>query len=192
MIISFIGEPCVGKGTIIASVHRKLLDHRRTAILTTSDIVKKILTPEDLAEMRKSGGLFPREAELRAKLLERIEVMFAFGAEIVLLDGFPRFGDQAKWFRQNLWSYPLQVFRVMTHGDFELCRRAASRNRDEFDNGELFLARLNTQRVLIEETEKVLMAYSLPYSTIMNTHINQAVDEVMRRITLPKQVKIKE
>jgi adenylate kinase family enzyme len=118
--------------------------------------------------------------------------MYAMGAEIILLDGFPRSADQTKWLRETLWQYPISVVRVMANSDFELARRAASRNRDEFDSGEKFQQRLAVQRGLLGEVEDLIRKYGFTYTTTINDYADRAALEIVSRIKLPKPRKFKE
>ena len=179
MILCFIGMPCSGKGTIAKMVHAKLLDECRTAIIHTSDIINSIITQEDKDKM-KAGGLFPRENELRANLAETIDNMYAFGAQAIILDGFPRFDDQVRWLRQTFYASPLEFFEVRAQSDFELQKRAGVRKRDEFDEPSLFMLRLATQKRTYATAEAMIQNYGLPYHTVMNVDQNIAVDNAMK------------
>lgn len=186
MLISFIGSPCVGKGTIIKVVHEQLLERTRAGIVSTSSIVARLLTDDDKAAMIQ-GGLFPREAELRDQLYQEIERQYAFGAQVVLLDGFPRFDDQVRWLVQTFYDHPIQVFQVLAPTDFDIVRRAGQRNRDEFDRGEKLAARVAQQRMLLLGAERMIQQYALPYSSVINDYVERAVIEVMSRIKIPKE-----
>lgn len=188
MIVSFLGLTCSGKGTITKKVHEKLLDKYRVAILSSSDVVKTIITDAD-REAMQSGGLFPREPELRDAIYAQVEGMFAFGAQMVLVDGFPRFDDQVRWMRQTFYEYPLQFIEVRARDDFELTRRAAARNRDEFDVGAKFMSRLTEQRSKLASATGMILQYALPLATVINDHLDRAVAETMGRLRLPEPEK---
>lgn len=167
-----------------------MLDEFRVATITTSDIVKELLTEEDKASMA-GGGLFPREDELRAALQDRVEAVFALGAQVILLDGFPRFDDQVRWMVQNFYQYPLQVVQVLAPSDFELVRRASLRNRDEYDQQDKLLKRVAKQRELIAGVEKMIFQYNLPYTSVYNTSLDEAVSEACAKIKWPQYEKTK-
>jgi adenylate kinase family enzyme len=188
MIVCFVGLPCVGKGTIAKRIHDEMLDRGRIGIVTTSDIVRRILTDDDKEKM-KQGGLFPREAELRDQLYGDIEQQYAMGAQAVLLDGFPRFDDQVVWLVQTFYDRPLQIFNIVAPSDFDMLGRAAKRGRDEFDTDRnKAMARIVHQRGLFSGAERQILTYALPYSTIINDYVDRAVSEIMVRIKpLPKE-----
>jgi adenylate kinase family enzyme len=180
-----MGMPCSGKGTIVKALHEKLLDVYRTTVISTSDIVKKIITEED-KEIMKNGVLFPRETELRAELGYCIERVYALGTQLILLDGFPRFDDQVRWLRQTFYASPLEFYEVRAQDDFELVKRASLRNRDEFDQPEKFKQRLSEQRKLFSAAESMIQYYALPYRTIMNVDTTLAVSNAMQWINKNK------
>lgn len=183
MIISVIGVPCVGKGSIAEGLREELQHNYRTSIITTSDIISKLLTEAD-KEAMKGGGLFPREDELRSSLLDTIEVHLAFGADIIILDGFPRFDDQVKWLVQTFFQHQLYVVQVMAN-DFELIKRANARNRDEYDTGDKLLARISRQRSLLAGVDVAINKYNIPYTSVINDHLDRAVAELTTRIKGP-------
>jgi adenylate kinase family enzyme len=178
-----IGEPCVGKGTLIKAVHEKILEDAPVAVLSCGDIVRKLLTAED-REIMKNGGLFPREDPLRDEIYQTVEHMFAFGADVVILDGFPRWNDQLQWMMNN-FVYPMQAIRVMAQSDFELETRAAKRNRDEFDRPPQLWQRVAEQRARVAEMESMFGMYAIPYSTVINDHVERATAEFISRVRWP-------
>lgn len=187
MIISFIGAPCVGKGVLIKRVHERLLDQARVGLVSTSDIVKSLLTDTDVETMR-GGALFPRETELRDALYQSIERQYAMGAEAVLLDGFPRFDDQVVWMVQTFYDRPLQVFQVQAPSELHLLQRARARARDQFDTDPmLFGRRVVLQRQLLSGAEARILQYALRYSTIINDDLERATLDALSRIKIPKE-----
>jgi adenylate kinase family enzyme len=187
LILMVLGEPCVGKGTLIKAIHEKILDEAPVAILSCGDIVRNLLTDEDRESM-KQGGLFPREEPLRDAIYQTVEHMFAFGADVVILDGFPRWNDQLQWMMNN-FTYPMQAIRIMAQSDFEIERRAAQRNRDDFDRPPQLWGRVAEQRKRIAEMESMFGMYAIPYSSIINDHIARATAECIDRIKWPHRQK---
>lgn len=191
LIVSIIGVPCVGKGALIKAVQDKMLDEEPVGVVTTSDIVKHLLTDDDKKAMA-GGGLFPRETELRETLYHTINDVFAFGASTVLLDGFPRFDDQLRWLRQMFYDRNIQIVQVLATSDFEIARRAGLRNRDEFDSPIHVAQRVATQRALLGPIEQMISMYGIPYTSVINDDLDRARDELIGRIKWPsKQPKLK-
>lgn len=186
LIVSLIGVPCVGKGSLIKAVQEKMLEEEPVAVVTTSDIVKHLLTEDDKKAMA-GGGLFPREEELRDTLYHTIGDTFAFGASTVLLDGFPRFDDQLRWMRQMFYDREIQIAQVLAPSDFEIVRRAGLRNRDEFDGPERVLQRVYKQRELLGPIEQMISMYAIPYTSIINDDLERARDELIGRIKWPSR-----
>jgi adenylate kinase family enzyme len=190
MILSVIGVPCVGKGTILRDVHLKMLEEAPIGLVSASKFVQQLLTPED-KEIMKNGGLFPREEPLRDLIYEEIEKIFAFGAEVVMVDGFPRWDDQLKWMVQN-FIQPMSIVQIVANSDFELAKRAALRGRDEHDLGEAFQARVQVQREAISKMEPLISMYAIPYTTVINDYQERAVGEFIAKVKWPHREKSKE
>jgi tRNA uridine 5-carbamoylmethylation protein Kti12 len=190
LILSVIGAPCVGKGSVLEDVQKKMLEEARVALVSTSKFIKRILTPEDVEAM-KNGGLFPREEPLREMLYDEVDNLFALGAEVVMIDGFPRWDDQLKWMVQN-FVQPMSIVQIVAPNDFELAKRAAQRNRDEHDRGDAFIARLNRQRAEIAKMEPLISMYAIPYTTVINDYKERAVLEFIAKVKWPHREKGKE
>ena len=187
MILSVVGVPCVGKGTIMKAVQMKMLEEAPVALIHTSKFVHQLMTDED-KEMMKHGGLFPREEPLRDLIYQEVEKMFAFGAEVVMLDGFPRWDDQMKWML-NTFTQPMSIVHIVAPSEFELVKRASLRNRDEFDTGEKFLARVANQRQHISDMEKLVSMYAIPFTTVINDYEERAVIEFIQNVKWPHRQK---
>jgi adenylate kinase family enzyme len=192
MIVSFIGVPCVGKGTLVKTLQERLLERYPAAVLTTSDIVKDLLKQyPEAAEVMKTGGLFPLESELREALYLMIEDLYAFGADVILLDGFPRFDDQVRWLRQTFYDKELRIVQVLAPSDFEIVRRAGMRQRDEYDTPEKVMLRVAKQRQLMAGVEQLISSYALPYTSVINDQVERAALEILNRIDWPPERKSK-
>ena len=187
MILSVIGVPCVGKGTIMKAVQMKMLEEAPIAIIHTSKFVHQLMTDAD-RELMKNGGLFPREEPLRELIYQEVEKMFAFGADVVMLDGFPRWDDQMKWML-NTFTEPMSIVHIVAPNEFELVKRASLRNRDEFDVGEKFLARVANQRQCISDMENLVSMYAIPFTTVINDHEERAVIEFIQNVKWPHRQK---
>jgi adenylate kinase family enzyme len=184
MLTCFIGVPCVGKGSLVESVQSRLLDTFRIAVLTTSDIIKVILTDED-KEAMKGGGLFPREKELRDLLYRSVEACWDMGAQGVIIDGFPRFDDQVTWMANMFYDHPLQVIQVLAPSDHEIMRRAAMRNRDEMDGPEMVMRRVGKQRELLAGVEQEIFKHGIRYGSIINDDLNSATEQALQLVQQP-------
>ena len=129
-VICVFGLPCSGKTTVIKALmgsSKELMAH-----ISSGDIARKLSTDTEIKHMAK-GNLFPFEEPLRADIYSSIHKRRTSGAEVIFLDGFPRFDDQVKWLLENqLAGTIMEGCFVQIIGD-DLHSRALGRMRNDQD-----------------------------------------------------------
>jgi hypothetical protein len=182
-VIGVFGLPLVGKDTFIQAV----MDSRPTekiATISSGEIVEKLLTEETKRQMQ-AGGLYPLEDPLRAEVKRQIDGCFKLGARVILLNGFPRMGDQVQWLVDNYSELRIAFLKIVPSQTRDLYLRAVKRARDEFDTDPQKLSlRLAKQSGLIVEVENRIHLHMRPYFTIVNDSTKRAVDEFWHRFSV--------
>jgi hypothetical protein len=182
-IIGVFGLPLVGKDTFI----RGVLDSKpkaKIAALSSGEIVEHLLTDETRKQML-TGGLYPLEEPLRAEVKRQMDACLKIGAQIIILNGFPRMADQVQWLVDNYSEFQLGFLKLMPNHTRELYLRAQKRARDEFDtDSDKLAARLSKQSSLILEVEDRIHLHMRPYTAIVNDSVKRAVDEFWLRFSL--------
>jgi adenylate kinase family enzyme len=168
-IVGVFGLPCSGKGSVLSELHRRSVGRKKEIhIISVSALVKKLLTPESAAAMKK-GGLFPHEEPLRALLSEKIEEAAATESPIVMIDGFPRFDEQLEWLRENFEAFHHMALVKIDAAKSLLAQRATARARDEFDTDPKKLkGRLIEQEARINGMEASIRKIPILYFTVQN------------------------
>lgn len=129
----FIGLPLSGKSFAAKLFAQKVTD---STYLSTGDLVRQIMTP-DLKDQTAKNDLFPIEDKVRELIEQFIENSVQ---QNVIIDGFPRYGAQAKWMCDTFSGlYPV-AFHVNVGDLSTIYLRAKSRARDEFDTNSMKLA----------------------------------------------------
>lgn len=192
-IIGVFGVPLCGKSSIVSAVTQKMLEQYRIASVSTSQLVSQLISKEskeskiEIAAQMQQGGLFPKEDEIRTAIYDMVEGLWAFGAEIVIIDGCPRFDDQMKWMRQIFFEHEIQVAQILVSYDFELTRRASKRARDAYDTDpNLLQARIANQRSKIAGIEHCIQMYGLRYFSVINDHLERAILEFTSKVNWPE------
>ena len=139
-IIGIFGLPLVGKDTLINAILTKH-PKAKVAVINSGDIVRHINDAEANAKMAKTG-LSPLEDQLRAEIARQIGAYFRLDAGMILLNGFPRFGDQVQWLIDNYHDSGISFIKLLPSSQFDVRQRAARRNRDEFDREPLLSQRI--------------------------------------------------
>lgn len=162
--IVLVGGPCSGKSSVGKSVATKL----NINYISSGDIAREMAKSNNAIKTALDNGKFAPEDKMRASISNKLHELFKVrDRDIVILDGFPRFGEQAEWLRNELPAN-INTKYVLIHAPSWVLRdRAKSRNRhDDYS----FEQRLDHYRkVTYEELYKYL-------NTIIHTdHMN--IDE---------------
>jgi adenylate kinase family enzyme len=135
--------------------------------ISTGDIARSLISgPEQQKEMEKKD-LFPGEMQLRAELKRQIDDAASM---CIFVDGFPRFGDQAKYLIDNFYDISPIVIDVNAGDMSTLSARARVRARDNRDSNPVeFMQRLALAMQNHNEVSVVLHQRLVPVYTIFST-----------------------
>lgn len=183
-VVGLIGLPCSGKTTLVKALiqsSKEIIAH-----ISTGDIARRLSTNAETEHMAE-GNLFPLEDLMREEILKLVEKRKGQGSEIVFLDGCPRFDDQVKWMLDNqLAGGPVTDGCLIKIIGEDLLIRAKHRMRDDQDAlGQLQL-KINKQEKMIDQMEKVIFRYGLPYYTVMNSDLSYAATTLAKIVGLRK------
>lgn len=182
-VIGVFGLPCSGKTTIIKSLINA--SKEIIAYISSGDIARKLSSKEEIKVM-KGGNLFPFEQILRTELLKLINKRKSMGAELIFLDGFPRFNDQVQWMLNNgLAGTQSDGYLIQIMSD-DLLKRAELRARDDQDAPNLIFKKIENQKQMINGMEDVIHRIGIPYYTVMNCDVVSAVQSLVKILKLRK------
>ena len=178
-VIGVFGLPCSGKSTVIKAVvesSREIL-----AVISSGDIARRLSTESETKHMAE-GNLFPHEEPLRQEILDTINRRRGGGAEAIYLDGMPRHMLQVKWMLDNqLTGTIMEGCIIKIHCDpTYIEKRAKMRMRDDQDKLDLLYKKIETQSKLIDEMEKTILQYGIPYFTIINHDLSLAASQLAK------------
>lgn len=124
MCIVLIGPPCSGKSTI----GRTTANNIGARYISSGDIARKMAENDNGVKTDLSNGKLAPENMMRDQIYRALYDAYDT-ADIVILDGFPRFGDQAKWLRETL-PMRVDIRYVCIHASEEVVMiRSLERNR---------------------------------------------------------------
>lgn len=181
-VVGVFGLPCSGKTTVI----RSLIDSSREvlAYISSGDIARKLSDESDIKHMSE-GNLYPHENKLREEIYNTINKRRNSGAQLIFVDGFPRFDDQVVWLLENRFMGGLDGCLLQIIGD-NLSHRAKLRYRDDQDSQDKLLLKIKEQSGKIDAMEKLIMYYSIPYHCILNVDLEIAVKQMVKFLGLRK------
>ncbi len=144
-LVCVTGLPLSGKSTVAKQLQAEC--PYPCSLFSTGDIVRGLIAAEtekaeELRAETTKLDLFPLEDKLREEIKKRIEES---EASDIVIDGFPRTGDQVNWLIDTFFYLDPVVVLVNAMDPRTLWLRAKQRGRDDIDSDEgKFLARLNT------------------------------------------------
>jgi adenylate kinase family enzyme len=172
------GLPLSGK----SHMARILADSVQNSLhISTGDIARNLIkSPEQQKEMEKKD-LFPGETQLRTELKRQIDDATSM---CIFVDGFPRFGDQAKYLVDNFYDLSPIVIDVNAGDISTLSARARVRARDARDSNPVeFMQRLALAMRNHNEVSTVLQQRMVPVYTIFSTGDNASILNQFKQIT---------
>lgn len=182
-VVGVFGLPCSGKTTIIKTLinaSKEIIAH-----ISSGDIARRLSSGVETATM-KEGNLFPLEDVLRDELLKLINKRKASGAEIIFLDGFPRFDEQVQWMLDNrLTGTELDGCLIQIVGD-DLLERAKLRSRDDQDQHKFIIEKFRKQDQMINDMENIIHRFGIPYYVVMNHDVVNATKNLAKILKLRK------
>lgn len=126
-LFCFVGLPCSGKTSAANLIQAKVFGPGR--VISAGDIARSLITTPELKQQTADKDLFPLEDQMREALKSSIEAEIALH-DNVIVDGMPRFDDQANWMLDTFWSYDPTVIEISVGDPVTLFNRAKMRGRE--------------------------------------------------------------
>lgn len=128
MCIVLVGAPCSGKSTIGKAVADELCGS--TAYISSGDIARKLADKHMNMKKNLEKGMLAPESLMRNAIKNEIfNKVIIVNKDIFILDGFPRFGEQAEWL-EDLLEHKFNIEYVLIETPENVLReRAKSRCR---------------------------------------------------------------
>lgn len=154
-LIVLVGGPCSGKSSAGKIAARNL----RAEYVSSGDIARSMAEHDnDIRNDLNAGKLAP-EPKMRKAVKDHLwDYFYEKNKDLMILDGFPRFGDQANWLEYEF--YGIDIHYVLIHAPLWLLKeRARHRGRSDDNNG--FYERYNyycgvTYRELYERIDTII------------------------------------
>lgn len=157
------GLPCSGK-TYAAKLFTWRVFGSNCTHISTGDIARDLMVTPDLQKQTADKDLFPLEDSLRAELKKQVE---ASSTDYVIVDGFPRFGEQVDYIVDNFWGYHPSIIEINAGDRTTLVNRARFRSRDGRDNTAEFNTRLGRAEQNMTTVHDRIMRRLCPHYGIM-------------------------
>lgn len=125
--IVLIGPPCSGKSTVGKAVESQC---DNVKYISSGDIARRMAKHDKSVMNDLNEGKLAPEDKMRRSISNNI---FNYGIErdydIIILDGFPRFSDQAEWLEDRIGD-KFNIYYVLMDVSYDIVRhRAHIRNR---------------------------------------------------------------
>ena len=132
-LIVLVGGPCSGK----SSAGKLVAERMNIDYISSGDIARNMAKCNNDIQNDLNAGKLAPESQMRDSISNHLYDCFGKrNRNIVILDGFPRFGDQAKWLRYAVPS-TIQIKYILIHApSWVLRNRAKNRNRSDDDSFE--------------------------------------------------------
>jgi adenylate kinase family enzyme len=128
LCIVLVGPPCSGKSAVGKEVASKI----RATYISSGDIARKMAEYDTQIDNDLTAGKMAPEDIMRDCIFN--EIMFHLSLpfkSVFILDGFPRFGDQAKWLQHHFGSM-LDIKYVLFDVPLStIIERSAHRSRND-------------------------------------------------------------
>lgn len=163
-LFCFTGLPLAGKSYVASMLQSRIVE---SIHISTGDIARKLIKNDADQKAMEAKDLFQGEAELRAELKRQIDEATA---TCILVDGFPRFAEQATWMADTFNNLFPVVIDVQTADLQTLVVRARSRARDTRDTNQIeFANRLELAMKNQNEVASILNSRLIRHYTIVGT-----------------------
>ena len=129
--VVLVGGPCSGKSSA-GKIAAEILD---AVYISSGDIARNMAQDSAIIKNDLMLGKLAPEDSMRNAISNRLWYYFKrMDRGIVILDGFPRFGGQAKWLRKEL-PHNIDVRYVEIYAPLStIIERSSARNRDDDKN----------------------------------------------------------
>lgn len=126
-LIVLVGGPCSGK----SSAGKIAAKNLGAKYISSGDIARDMARYDVDMQMDLDSGKMAPESKMREEISKRLWKCFnKLDMSLIVLDGFPRFGEQAEWLRNEF--HTINIKYVLFHApSWVLRQRAKSRNRSD-------------------------------------------------------------
>lgn len=176
-LIVLVGGPCSGK----SSVGKIAAEHLIAKYISSGDIARDMAKNDDNIQNDLNGGKLAPESRMREAIKDHLWKHFYKRDEnLVILDGFPRFGDQADWL--NYEFYGIDIRYVLIHAPSHILRcRAKNRNRSDDSSFEqrLDYYRKVTYKELYDHVDTIINTEEITIekcATILENYVKEVID----------------
>ena len=127
--IVLVGGPCSGKSSAGKLVAKKL----DIEYISSGDIAREMAKHDSAIDNSLNNGNLAPEDQMRKSISDKLWYhLFRRGKDIIILDGFPRFGDQAIWLQNEVALNNINIYYVLFHVPMStIIERSAHRNRTD-------------------------------------------------------------
>lgn len=148
-LVVLIGGPCSGKSSAGKIAAERLI----AKYISSGDIARKMAEQDTKVKTNLNMGIMAPESKMREAISKNLwKHFYERNENLVIIDGFPRFGNQADWLRNEF--HDIDIRYVLIHAPSHVLRdRAKNRNRSDDGSFEKRLAYYN------EITYKELYVY---------------------------------
>lgn len=124
--IVLVGGPCSGKSSVGKLVAKKL----DIEYISSGDIAREMAKHDSAIDNSLNNGNLAPEEQMRKSIWSRLFHCFdEMYEDVAILDGFPRFGEQAEWLRKILPA-SINIKYVLFHVPMStIIERSMHRNR---------------------------------------------------------------
>lgn len=174
-LVGVIGLPCSGKSTLIDIIRKEIA----CDLVVCGDIARELANTPELKEKMAASDLCSEEDLMRARIYKAIKESHY---SIVIVDGLPRFGDQAIWINEVFRSLNPVIIQAIVGDPSTLYYRAKLRNRDETDRDKmLFAKRLGKAANNMTDAELILRKFNIPYYGLCSEFDKKEIVHLFKR-----------
>lgn len=177
--IVLVGSPCSGKSTIGKIIANKL----NAEYVSSGDIARDMAKNNKKIRDDISKGKLAPEDNMRREISNKLFYHFMIkDRDIIILDGFPRFGEQAKWLRDEL---PVEIeinYILISVSSWIAKNRAKQRDRydDNSFNERLLYYKKVTYNELHKLIDKTISTDNMPAEHCADILVDYIIKEVIR------------
>jgi adenylate kinase family enzyme len=130
--IVLIGGPCSGK----SSIGKYVASATGATYISSGDIARRMAEEnKDVNDNLNNGKLAPEESMRNAIYMEIYKQILDETKSVIILDGFPRFGDQADWLH-NKFNKCLDFHYILIQCPYHILKKRA-KSRCRSDDGSI-------------------------------------------------------